>query len=300
MIDLSIIIVSYNTQQFLRSCLESIFEKIPKALLFEVIVVDNASKDQSVAMVKREFSKVHVTANKANLGFSKANNIGVSHAKGKYILFLNPDTRFETHEQQTVQHLLDFMNQYSEVGALTCKLVLPNGTIDEACHRGFPTPWNAFCHFSGLSKVFPRMKLFTGYSLEWLDLNTTHEIDACAGAFILVRQKAGEMIGWWDEDYFWYGEDLDFCYRLKQKGWKIYYVPTVRVWHHKGVSGGIKKMSEHITTADRETKIRATEARFEAMKIFYKKYYATKYPKFLTLLVMWGINMKLKFSLLKV
>ncbi|HYM65402.1 MAG TPA: glycosyltransferase family 2 protein, partial [Candidatus Sulfotelmatobacter sp.] len=135
-----------------------------------------------------------------------------------------------------------------------------------------------------------------GYNLGYMDLSKTHVIDALAGAFMIVRRKAGEEVGWWDEDYFFYGEDLDFCFMLKQKGWKVYYVPEVSILHYKGVSGGIKKDSQKITTASKETKKFATKWRFAAMRIFYKKHYEQKYPWIVTRLVYLGIYLKKTLS----
>jgi GT2 family glycosyltransferase len=215
--------------------------------------------------------------------------LGVQEANGRYILFLNPD--IEVHAE-TLEGMIQFMDQHQDAGAATCKLLMPNGKIDDASHRGFPTPWNSFCHFLGLAKIFGKTKLFGGYNLGYLGLTKTHEIDALAGAFMLVRRKAGEKVGWWDEDYFFYGEDLDFCYILKQKGWKIYYVPEYSVLHYKGVSGGIKKVSHDITTASEETKIKSQQERFRAMRLFYKKHYEQKYPWFVTRLVYLGISLK--------
>lgn len=290
MIDLSIIIVSYNTKEFLQDLLNFLDVAIEKSRrLFEVIVVDNASSDHSFLMVQKEFPHVKLIKNKENLGFSKANNIGIKKAKGEYILFLNPDTIVN---REALETMISFMDSHQNTGVATCKVVLSDGKIDDASHRGFPTPWNAFVYFSGISKLFPKTKLFGGYNQGWANFDSIHEIDACAGAFMIVRREAGEQIGWWDEDYFFYGEDLDFCYRLKKKGWKIFYVPTVSIFHHKGVSGGIKEISKNITTASKETKIRATNARFDAMKIFYNKHYKKKYPNFLTNLVMCAINFR--------
>ncbi|OGH39327.1 MAG: hypothetical protein A3B44_02295 [Candidatus Levybacteria bacterium RIFCSPLOWO2_01_FULL_38_21] len=286
--DLSIIIISYNTKDFLKKCTSSI-KRTTKNLNYEIIVVDNASLDNSLNMLKEQFPEVITIASKENIGFSKANNLGVEKSKGKYILFLNPDTVVY---KETLLNMVKFMDGHKDVGAATCKLVMPNGKLDDASHRGFPNPWNSFCYFSGLSKMFPSSKLFGGYNLSWLNLSKTHEIDACAGAFMIVRREAGEKIGWWDEDYFFYGEDLEFCFRLKEAGWKIYFVPSISVLHYKGVSGGIKKVSKEITTANIETKKRATAWRFDAMEIFYRKHYQNKYPFFLTWLVNLGINLK--------
>jgi len=291
-IDLSIIIVSYNTKDFLKKCIESIQDGIGSKLKYEIIVVDNASSDGTVEEIK-SFDKLRTRfkfiANDKNLGFSKANNIGVKHATGEYLLFLNPDTIINP---ETLETMIDFMDKNKDAGAATCKVVLPNGEIDDSSHRGFPTPWNAFCYFSGIYKIFPKSRFFSGYTLGFMDLSKTHEIDSGAGSFLLVRREAGEDIGWWDEDYFFYGEDLDFCYKLKQKKWKVYYVPTVFILHHKGVSGGIKEISKEITTADAKTKKLATKERFSAMRIFYKKHYQEKYPKFITWFIFGAINLK--------
>jgi len=289
--DISIIIVSYNTKDILRECLGSVYET-SNGINFEVIVVDNDSKDGTEEeMGKLKYNNFYYIQNKENLGFSKANNIGVKKSTGKYVLFLNPDTKLH---EDTIRKMLVFMNEHSRCGASTCKVLLTNGRVDDSCHRGFPTPWNALTHFSGISKIFPKSKTFNGYNLGNLDLTKTHEIDSLAGSFMLVRREAGEEVKWWDEDYFFYGEDLDFCYMLKQKDWSIYYNPDATITHLKGVSGGLKKISKEITTADKKTKGLAMKWRFNAMRIFYKKHYEQKYPWFITRLVYLGISLKQK------
>ncbi|MDP3988445.1 MAG: glycosyltransferase family 2 protein [Candidatus Levybacteria bacterium] len=305
--NLSIIIISYNTKQLLKECIDSVVETV-KNHSFEIIVVDNASTDGSAQKIKNEKLKMKndnlklkIIENEKNVGFSRANNIGVKKAEGKYILFLNPDTVVC---EKAIDSMVDFMEKNEEVGAATCRVELPNGRLDDACHRGFPTPLNSFFHFSGVSKLFPRTKLFSGYSLGYLNLSKTHEIDALCGAFMIVRRKAGEEINWWDEDYFWYGEDLDFCYRLKKKGpsvnsgqgWKIFYVPQVSILHYKGASGGIKSSSAHLTKADSQTKKLATKARFDAMRIFYSKHYKDTYPGIVNWLIFRGIDLRSRLS----
>ncbi|MCL5432833.1 MAG: glycosyltransferase family 2 protein [Patescibacteria group bacterium] len=291
MIDISIIIVSYNTREFLKNCLLSI--KRHCKLNYEIIVIDNCSIDGSSEMVDKEFKDTILLKNEKNIGFSKANNLGVKKANGKYILFLNPDTEIK---EKSLELLFGFMEKNDKAGIVTCRVELPDGSLDDASHRGFPTPWNSFTHFSGISKIFSHSSFFNGYHLGWKNLNEIHEIDACAGAFMFTRKKAGEEVRWWDEDYFWYGEDLDFCYRLKQKGWKIYFIPSVSVLHYKGVSGGIKKHSKHVSTADDETRKLATNARFAAMKIFYSKHYKHKYPKIINWIILKGITLRSLFS----
>lgn len=293
---LSIIIVSYNTRDFLQKCLESIYDSSLENLKFEVIVVDNASSDNTCAKVKKDFPKIKCIENRENLGFSKACNQGVRASSGKYLLFLNPDTEVE---KNTISHMVSFMEENKETGASTCLIKLPNGRLDDGAHRGFPTPWNAFSYFSGLSKLFPKSKVFAGYTMGWEDMEKEHEVDSVVGAFMIVRRKAGDDVGWWDEDYFFYGEDLDLCYRLKDKGWKIYFVPQVSVLHHKGISGGIKKHSQEISTATLQTRMIATNSRFNAMRIFYKKHYVSKYPKPLTWLVFSAVEARRRIALSK-
>lgn len=292
MTDLSIVIVSYNTKDFLQKCIESITNNA-NDFTHEIIVVDNDSKDGSSEMVSKNFKNVILIQNKENLGFSKANNIGVRKSTGRFVLFLNGDTVVN---QGTLKTMLNFMDSHKDAGAATCKLLMPNGKIDDASHRGFPTPWNSFAHFSGISKILGKTKLFGGYNLGYLNLNTIHEINALAGAFMLVRREAGEQVGWWDEDYFFYGEDLDFCYLLKEKGWKIYYIPEVSILHYKGISGGIKNISKDLTTASEETRIKSQKERFRAMRLFYDKHYVQKYPKIITSLVYFGVAFKERLS----
>jgi len=302
MLDLSIVIVNFNAKEYLKKCLDSIFES--KLENFEVIVVDNFSKDGSVEEIKSYIKRIAnkqacslvLLENKKNTGFSAANNQGIKKATGRYILFLNPDTIVYPN---TFKIMVDFMDKDKNVGAATCKVLLLNGELDDSSHRGFPTPWNSFSYFLGLSKLFPKSKLFSEYTLGFLDLSKIHEIDSLGGAFMLVRRQAGEKVGWWDEDYFFYGEDIDFCFRLKEKGWKIYFVPNASILHHKGLSSGIKSHSKHLSHADLETQKAATVARYDAMKIFYRKHYSKKYSRLMGFLVNTFINLKFWISLKK-
>lgn len=290
-VDVSVIIVSFNTHDLTVECINSVVRTVKKSS-YEIIVVDNNSEDDSVKELKRlkiNDLRLKIIKNTENVGFSRANNIGVKEASGRYVLFLNSDTVVY---ENTIDGMVKFMEEMQDAGAATCFVRLPDGKLDDAAHRGFPTPWRAFSHFSGISKLFTRSQIFSGYGLGHLDLSKTHEIEALAGAFMIVRREAGEQVGWWDEDYFWYGDDLDFCYRLKEKGWRIYFVPDFEILHYKGASGGIKKHSRNVSTANSETRRRAHEARFSAMKIFYNKHYKKKYPWFITGIVFAGIQLK--------
>lgn len=279
---LSIIILTYNTKDITIDAIKSIEENYSDEVKngdFQLIVCDNASTDGSINALG-EYKKsssikfFQIVKNGGNLGFSKGNNKGIKYAKGKYVLFLNPDTIVY---KKTLNYMLDFMEKNSNVGASSCKLINKDGDIDFNCHRGFPTPWNAFCYFSGLQKVFPRSRIFAGYTQGWKDLNTTHEVEAIEGAFMLVPYMVGDKVGWWDESYFFYGEDLQFCYNIKKLGFKVYYVGEANIMHIGGAASGIKKKSKDITTANIETKKMLQKERFKAMKIFYEKNYKNKY-----------------------
>ena len=298
MMDLSVIIVNYNVKELLRQCLRSLQSTISnQQLAIEIFVVDNASKDGSVAMVRREFPEVKVTASKENLGFAKANNLAIRESSGRYLLFLNPDT---TVPKETLPTIIRFMDDNLEVGVATCFIELASGGMDTDCHRGFPTPWASFCFFARLEKLFPRSKLFGQYHQTWKNLAETHEVDACCGAFMMVRRKAMEEVGIWDEDFFFYGEDLDWCYRFKEHGWKVTFYPHCKIIHHKGASSGMKKTSREITTATRESKRRARKASTDAMRIFYEKHYLQKYPMLVNWLVFLAIKMMEKIRLSRV
>ncbi len=296
-ISLSIVIVNYNTGDFLFKCLESVKKSSFPQDKLEIIVIDNASSDNSINFLIKKRQDVIFIQNRRNTGFAKANNQAIKKATGDYILMLNPDTLLQ---KDTLAVMYGLMEKNKKIGVATCKILLPDKTLDDACHRGFPTPWNALCHFSGLSKLFPNSLLFDGYHLGYQNLDKIHEIDSCVGAFMFIRKNAGEEVGWLDEDYFWYGEDLDFCYRLKEKGWQVAFNPETEITHFKGISSGIKKHSRGFSSADRKTKLLASRARFEVMRIFYRKHYRQKYPRILTWLVLKGIQTAEYFSLRKV
>jgi GT2 family glycosyltransferase len=292
--DLSIVIVTFNSEDTIVECIDSILATI-KEHSFEIIVSDN-SRNELTQMAVGKYknnNKVVYMKNDDNFGFSKGNNLGIKKANGNYLLFLNPDTKMY---EKTIDGMLEFMKQHPDCGASTCFVKLPNGQLDDSAHRGFPTPWNSFSHFSGLSKVFPKSRSLGGYNLTYLDTQQIHEIDSLAGSFMLVPFKVGEKLNWWDEDYFFYGEDIDFCYRIKKAGYKIYFVPEFSILHMKGISSGIKKVSKDVTKASSETKKIATYHRFRAMEIFYDKHYKKRYPSVVTALVMSGIRLKKLFS----
>jgi GT2 family glycosyltransferase/lipopolysaccharide/colanic/teichoic acid biosynthesis glycosyltransferase len=237
---LSIIIVNYNVREFLHHALVSL-QKAMKGIRAEIIVVDNASDDGSIEMVKRRFPKVHLIANDSNLGFAKANNLGLKQARGKYILLINPDTLVQ---ENTLQVMIRFFDENPDVGLAGCKILNPDGTFQLACRRSFPAPWAAFTKMIGLSALFPGSRLFGRYNLTYLSPDETYEIDAVSGSFMMVRREAYDEVGGLDEDFFMYGEDLDWCYRIQRAGWKNYYVHSTQIIHYKGESTKRSSLNE--------------------------------------------------------
>mgnify|MGYP001576786662 FL=1 len=294
--DLSIIIVNYNTSDLLADCLRSVFAAAAPKNGLEVIVVDNASSDGSSQMVAGQFKQVKLVRNKANLGFARANNEGSKVAKGKYLLFLNSDTVVKRY---SLVKPLKFLKNHPKVGAVTIKLILGDGSLDIDNHRGFPTPWASFCHFFGLSGLFPHSTIFNPYHLGLKKLNRIHAIPVAAGSFLLMPAKLFDQIGRWDEAYYFYGEDIDLCYRINEAGFKVIYYPKVSTIHLKGASSGLRRETAAIAKPDRATRIRVARASVEAMKIFYAKFYAQKYPRLITWFVLSAITLKSWFRVLK-
>ena len=284
--DISVVIVSYNTEEVLASCLKSLKVALSK-FTSEVFVVDNNSTDDTIVAVNRDFPWVKLIANKDNVGFSRANNQALKVAKGKYIIILNPDTQVYP---DTVKKMIKFMEEHPDTAVATCKVELPDGGLDRDCRRHFPTPWRSLTHFSGLSKIFGGSKIFDQYYMGYLPVTREHEVDSCVGAFMMIRKRDLDKIGLFDEDFFFYGEDLDLCWRAKQKGYKVMYTPTAKILHYKGVASGMKPASKHLSKATRQSKRLALAQSVRAMEIFYQKHYLDKYPFFINWLVLFSLK----------
>ncbi|MEL6845152.1 MAG: glycosyltransferase family 2 protein, partial [Bacteroidota bacterium] len=231
--DVSIIIVNYNVKHFLEQCLLS----VEKALQFvegEVIVVDNNSVDGSQQMLRDKFGdRIILIENKDNPGFSKANNQGIKIAQGRYVLLLNPDTVVE---EQTFRKCVDFMDERPKSGALGVKMIDGEGQFLPESKRSLPTPWVSFYKIFGLAKLFPKSKKFGQYHLTYLDKEENHPIEILSGAFMFMRSEALEKIGYLDEDFFMYGEDIDLSYRFIKAGYQNYYLADTQIIHYKGES----------------------------------------------------------------
>jgi GT2 family glycosyltransferase len=234
-LDLSIIIVNWNTRDLLAQCLRSIYDTVSN-LSFEVIVVDNASTDGSQEMVWQEFPNVSLIANTENLGFAKANNQAIRRNQGRYVLLLNSDTFVR---ENTIERVVAFMDTHPEAGMAGCKLLYGDGHLQPSCST-FPTLFTEFCIATGLDRLFSKSSLFGKYRMTYWDFDDVREVDVIMGAFMLVRAIAIDEVGLMDEDYFMYSEEVDWCYQFKEKRWKIYFYPDVEAVHLWG--GSIKRI----------------------------------------------------------
>ncbi|NOZ61113.1 MAG: glycosyltransferase [Calditrichaeota bacterium] len=271
--DLSIIIVNYNVKEFLQQAVTSI-RQAGRSLDCEVIVVDNASADGSVELVREKFPDVKLIANAENRGFAVANNQAMKIARGDFILLLNPDTIVQ---ENTFSVIVDYFRQHPDCGMVGCKILNPDGSLQLACRRSFPTPWVALTKIVGLSRLFPRSKLFGKYNLTYLDPNENYEVEAISGSFMFFRREVMEQIGYLDESFFMYGEDLDWCFRVREAGWKIYYLPDTQIIHFKGESS--KKSDTDLILQF-----------YRAMKLFVEKHYQNRYFHVPQWLLMAGIS----------
>ncbi len=252
----SVIIVNWNTKDLLRQTLASLFQATRVQL--EVIVVDNASADGSVEMVKAEFPDVVLIVNEANLGFGKANNIGLKRATGNFLFLLNSDTI--THEG-AVDVLVQYLSEHAEVGMVGPKLLNSDGSFQHACRRRLPNPINSFFYLSGIGKLFPGSKRLNAYKGEAESPDVSGVVEAISGAAMLFRREVYHAVGGFDERFFMYGEDLDLCKRVLDAGFPIHYVHTSVITHLGGQSS-------------KKSRVRSIRNFYHAMWLYYDKHFA--------------------------
>jgi len=279
--DITIIIVNYNVKAFLEQCLMAI-EKARHSLTIEIFVVDNASVDGSQSMVKRKFPSVYLIENHKNFGFSKANNQALRMAKGRYVFILNPDTLIQ---EDTLVALKNFLDNHSEAGAVGCKLINPDGSFQINSRRSMPTPWVAFTRIIGLSRMFPKSRIFGRYNLTYRSPDVESEIDVLSGSLMFIRRDVLDKVGHFDENFFMYGEDIDLCYRIKQEGWKIFYTPATKAIHYKGES-------------TKKSDLSFVSNFYSAMLKFAHKHFRGRYSVFLQVFLTVGIYSRVFFAYL--
>lgn len=279
---LSVAIVSYNTREHLRRCLQCV-QASDSLDSLETFVVDNASDDGSADMAAAEFPDVRLIRSPRNGGYAYANNLALQEASGSFLLLLNPDTEFGP---TVLADMVRYLNAHPEAAAAGPKLVLLDGRLDLACRRGFPTPSVAFYRLFGLSYLFPRSRRFGRYNLTYLDPDLETEVDSVVGAFMLVRREAVTQVGLLDEAFFMYGEDLDWAYRMKERGWTIRYNPRVSVVHEKGASS---RQRSQLTTV----------AFYRSMHLFHAKHFRAGTFAPLNWLIVATIYLRMLWSLAK-
>ena len=272
---LSIIIVNYNVRDFLMHALESIQRAVVK-IPHEIFIVDNASVDGSVEMVKNRFPDVNLIENQINKGFAAANNQAMKASSGEFIVLINPDTVVQ---EDTFSRLIEFMKKNPDAGAATCKILNPDGSFSVDSRHSIPTPMTAFWKQIGLNRLFPKSKIFARYNLTYLDENEIYPVDAISGSFMFIRRDTFEKVGYLDEDYFMYCEDVDYCYRITRSGWKVYYAPVSDIIHYKGESTK-KNNLDYVLNFNK------------SLYLFYKKHFHQKYFFIFSWFILLGIFLR--------
>lgn len=232
--DISIIIVSYNTKDILFDSLASLLKSFQGQLSYEIIVVDNGSEDGSTLMIEENYPEVKIIKNEQNFGYTRAMNQGLKIAQGAYCVQLNPDVLIET---GSFEKLFVWMNKHEDVGVCTPKVVNRDGTLQKQCRRSFARPWDVISYFLGLDRLFPGSRFFGRYLKTYLDEDQVADVDAVSGSCMFIRRSVIDEIGYLDERFFAYQEDADFCFRAKAAGWKICYMPYASVMHYGGQGG---------------------------------------------------------------
>jgi GT2 family glycosyltransferase len=273
--ELSVIILNYNTKELLEDCLNSVKSHMHEVPM-EVIVSDNSSTDGSPDMIRKKFPWVKLVEG-PNEGFSKGNNRARPFVNGEMVLFLNPDTVVHDNVFALTTR---YLKEHKDVGAVTCKLVLPDGSMDKDIRRRYPTPWIAFQHL-----VLGRDR---DYYYEYIPEDATHSVEAIQGAFLLSWKKVLDKAGWFDPEYFFDGEDIDLCFQINKLGYKLVYYPDTYITHLKGVTKGKVAKWRHKLTPQQRKKIRL--AGVASMERFFRRNLWDRYPVWFNYFVVLGIN----------
>jgi GT2 family glycosyltransferase len=280
---ISFCIVSYNSHGLLEACLASLEKNHPKTK-FEVVIVDNHSSDGSVEMVHRSYPKCILDVLPSHEGYTRAMNHALKRACGQFLVQLNPDTIIQPGVWDV---LIEFMNDHGNVGICTPKVLNQDGTLQKQCRRSAAGPWDTFCYVSGLSKLFPVNKTFAGYLMTYMDENIVHPCEAVSGSCMFIRRDVVNKIGYLDEAYFAYQEDSDYCFRARQAGFQIYYVPLGQIIHYGGQGGSLVNARRSIYEWHR------------SYWIYYRKFFSGREFFLVNWLAYLGIGLRLlvKFGL---
>lgn len=263
---LEIVIVSYNSRFWLRKTLDSLKRfYIPFSKHnIKVTLVDNASSDGTADIIKNEYSYVNLIKSDKNTGFSAGNNLALKISEADYIMLLNSDMEL-TEKSKNIDILADYLEDNPDSGIITPKLLLSNGHIDPACHRGEPNLLDIFFYFTGFEKLFPKFKFFNKYHMFYEDLSKTHEVDAVTGACMIMKTSVLKKIGYFDERFFMYSEDMDLCRRFRMSGYKIIYYPKIEIIHHKYKSG--------LSSTNENIKKNISNHFYNSLLLYYDKHY---------------------------
>lgn len=229
--NVSVVIVSWNAKKYLEQCLQSVLS-CSDAATTEIIVVDNASSDGSPEHVKEKYPSVKLICNSDNLGFAKANNIGINHSHGKYLFLINSDVIVYPN---CFNSLVTYIESQPQIGVLGPRIIGIDGKVQRSC-MGYPSLWNSFCRAIFIDAIFPNVKLFNGYMLSYWKHDAIKEVEVVNGCFWVIRHQALEKVGLLDENYFMYAEDIDWCKRFNDSDWKVVYYPLVEALHYGGAS----------------------------------------------------------------
>ncbi|MAV64533.1 MAG: glycosyl transferase family 2 [Candidatus Marinimicrobia bacterium] len=239
MVDISVVIVNYNTQNYLKECVESIYNCGFNLSKLQIIVVDNFSRDTSILNLKeyisknRDFTDLDIVVNDSNLGFSKAINIGLSRCNGKYVCILNPDTFVK---KDCFTNMKSYLDLNPNIGCATAKVLNSDNSLQISCKRSLPGIVNSFYKIIGLDKLFPNNKHIGSFNLLYLDEYAIHKVEVISGAFMFLRSETIKRVGLFDESFFMYCEDTDYCLRMNKQGIEVYYYPFAEVVHYRGKS----------------------------------------------------------------
>jgi len=282
--DLTIIILSYNSQFWLKKTLQTLKEYylLKTAFQIKVVVIDNNSSDDSLAMIRQQFRWVELLPMAENKGYAAGNNVALKSVTSRYAMLLNSDVEFTS--SSNLDELITYLDSHQEVGVITPRVEFSDGRLDLACHRGEPTLWASLSYFSGLESALPFWPITASYHQLYKDFETIHEIDACSGAAMLVRTAAMKKVGLLDEQFFMYAEDLDWCRRFREAGYQVHYYPLVKVIHHKYKSG--------LSSSSRQTATKTQAHFYDTMLQYYDKHYATKYPGWVRTVIKHVVNLK--------